>query len=218
MNDLPKWPQLVVTGVSVSPDRASEIIIRTSNFHFFSNDLEFENRLHAVIDRTFDWSFNSGHRLLDNRARVQSVQEYFSDFLLDLDYLANDRIVSAWIGGSHGWIDWDGTVGCCNYNIGKWPSVTGVELEWEAIAAAFGDLDLCCQLMSGEAGEDNQPVVEYRIKDGGVKLITNPTARLLSNVEYLNPIEQRLNMGEQGCTIEQFEAALQLCVEKHNSR
>jgi hypothetical protein len=90
--------------------------------------------------------------------------------VLQLSYLENARIASSWIGGPHGWCDWDGTIGCANYNIGKWPTVEAVTEDWHAIAAAFPYLNLRAQLVPDE-GEAESAVVEWQISNGAVSTV-----------------------------------------------
>ena len=146
-------------------------------------------------------------------ADYESVRQVKRELrILDLEYCNNYRIASSWIGGPHGWVNWDGAVGCTSYNIGKWPSASTVLGEWKKIAQAFPYLDLTCQLWSGEVGEEGaKPVIQFRVKNGKVTThrpkapIAAPddsaadtfVARLLSTGD-----------GERGCTIEQLTEAV----------
>ena len=56
---------------------------------------------------------------------------------IELEYLSNHRIVSSWIGGPHGWCNWEGNIGCNNYNIGKHPSCKEVYNEWIKMSATI---------------------------------------------------------------------------------
>jgi hypothetical protein len=218
---LPKWPALIVKGKKVTEDQAKEIIIRTDDFYFSSNDHEFSKQLYEFIynvkgegsmahcslhdcfkkeDGTNDWDkANEAERKIRNDLK-----------LLDLSYLHNSQIVSSWIGGPHGWCNWNGYIGTNNYNIGKWPSVEEVYNDWVKIAQAFPFLDLRSQLLSGETGEDNSyPLIEYIIKDGKVEM--TKTEEILDypnfNIEAscMNIV---FNMKrERGCTIESFKEA-----------
>lgn len=208
--DLPKWPGLIVKGDPLTQEQTFEIMLRTSDFWLMSNNKEWENQLYAVIDNRLGYQFegdNSDRKI----KRVQSLEKDLST--LNLNYLQNDRIVSSWVGGPHGWLNWDGTVGCCNYNIGKWPSSDDVLKEWETIAEAFPYLNLQCQLTSEEDSDKNrEPLIEYTVKDG--KVVTSiPTTKLVSNVPYTASVEYLIaNMGvierEQGCTLEFFRQVL----------
>jgi hypothetical protein len=134
-------------------------------------------------------------------------------------------IMSSWIGGPHGWIDWEGNIGCNLYNIGKWPAMIDVEWEWNSIAKAFPFLKLRAQLFSGEISEEGiTPLVEYVVADGAVRCM-EPTACLPLPTQ--EEIDQHLsaNVGalfarkkgrERGCTLETFAQAFQYVIDKYN--
>lgn len=183
---LPKWPAIVVKGKPVTEDQAKEIIIRTDSFYFGCNDREWEAEINSMIYGIDAGNARNINELDDYLRKKHNIDEkdwtaYYTakdsyskkyGVLEDLNYLHNSRIASSWIGGPHGWCSWNGRIGCSNYNIGKWPSVEDVYNEWVIIAEAFPFLDLKCQLMNCEAGENEEPkpVVEYEIKNGKVKL------------------------------------------------
>ena len=177
---LPKWPALVVAGKRVTEGQAAEILIRTDahvpSFEYGGNDHEGC----AALDRLFGvpdplpWSKNDDtdevktqkFKAIEARwAAIDGLRRRLG--VLEIEYLRNSRIMSAWIGGPHGWCNWNGTIFCNNYNIGKWPHVQGVLKEWETIAAAFPFLSLKAWLYSGETGEDHSvPVVRYDVGGG----------------------------------------------------
>lgn len=180
---LPKWPALVVRGKTVTQDQAKEIIIKTSGFTFICNDKEWESKINKIIYGIEESTFGSLDKKLCEKYGIKendwnSVWDLKSKLesayapIRDLNYLSNSRIASSWIGGPHGWCNWNGKIGCSNYNIGKWPSVEEVYNEWVAIAEEFKFLELKCQLMDSEAGENEspKPVVEFEIKNGKVSL------------------------------------------------
>lgn len=176
---LPKWPGLLVAGEPVTQDQAAEIIIRTTRIgSLFSND----KRWLKVVDEAFgippedwdaDFEYNNQrqNKIEEARERLGIIQVKDEDFSQDLEFLNNHQILSCFIGGPHGWCDWDGNIYTSSYNIGKWPSVQEVKSEWEAIAAAFPFLKLRCQLLSGETCEEGtRPVVEFQVENGEVFL------------------------------------------------
>lgn len=215
--ELPKWPALIVRGKSVTKDQAKEIIIRTDSFEFCSNDREFEGDIHELIYGVRSNWINLTDKLqkelnISKDAAWDLTKEKKVAYgVLDLDYLTNSRIVSSWIGGPKGWCSWDGYIGTNNYNIGKWPSVQAVYNEWVKIAAAFPFLDLKCQLLNAECGEENlAPVVEYVVKDGKVELV-EPTELLDgTNNDMFTNIANIFNnpFRERGCSKEQLKDAL----------
>jgi hypothetical protein len=206
-----KWPALIVMGKKVTPEQAMEILIRTDSWWFSGNDHHLEKQLKEIAglyldkDNCEDW--RTAHDL------DQVVKEAHG--VLDLEYLTNARIVSSWVGGPHGWCDWNGNIFCNNYNIGKWPSVKEVYEEWEKIAAAFPYLDLRCQLMNCETSEDDpQPVVEFVVFGGKVHLV-EPEALMLPPAfdiagAALSVFTLSSGQREFGTTIEQFKKALAL--------
>ena len=222
---LPKWPAFVVVGEPVTPEQAAEIILRTDSLYFSTNDHSWAGQLNAYLYRVSPCtSFSCNEAIcellgLPNGGDFDKAYEYKraiheSVGKIPLNYLNNHQIASSWIGGAHGWCSWNGEIGCSNYNIGKWPSVGDVYDEWERIAKAFPFLELKCQLMNHEAGEDDAfdpgPVVEFRIKNGLVKM-AKPK-------DYL----KHPSFGgwggvfgsERGCSFEQFKSAVELCRAK----
>jgi hypothetical protein len=180
---LPKWPALVVKGKPVTEDQAKEIIVRTDGFCFSCNDREWEKEINEIIYGVRGSTFGDLEKSLKERHNIDEkdwsgyydVKDTYTkkySVLGGLNYITNSRIASSWIGGPHGWCAWNGRIGCSNYNIGKWPSVESVYNEWVIIAEAFPFLELKCQLMDSEAGENEEPkpVVEYEIKNGKVKI------------------------------------------------
>lgn len=159
---LPKWPGMIVEGDTVTPELAAEILIRTdSNLPYFTyagNDTQLGDELNAIFN------VPTRAKLIDYD-KLNKLKDKLK--VLPLYYLTNDRIVSSWVGGPHGWVNWNGTVGSRNYNIGKWPNVDSVLQEWQAIATAFPSLKLTCWLYSKETCElDNTTLVQFDIVSG----------------------------------------------------
>lgn len=211
---LPKWPGLVVVGKKVTPEQAAEIIVRTDSTLLYGpsgNDKQWVRELGAAMGLTVEPG--DGHWFPDWR-EVAKVRESVRG--LDLEYLCNDRISSAYIGGPKGWVGWDGFVGCNTFNVGKWPGCDDIYREWEQIAAAFPFLSLRAQLMSGEQCEDGiRPVIEYRVENGEVAVRDPEGEALLDMQSDLTPatlaglgiMAGPWNQRERGCTIEQFRTA-----------
>jgi hypothetical protein len=210
---LPKWPQLLVVGDQVTPDQAAEIILRTNSIPFHSNDDKWEAWLHQSIGfrkHEADGDFHAWHELL-----LRINQELA---LVECEYLHNCRIASCYFQGPHGWIDWDGNVGCYAFNIGKWPSPTDVFESWSNIAKAFPFLSLRAQLCDREQCEEGgRPVIEYVVAEGKVTACC-PIERLepkFSGVSAsFDAAALQIALGdsrrERGCSEQQFLHALQL--------
>ena len=234
--NLPKWPALVVVGKPVTGEQAAEIIIRTDSMHFSCNEWEFKRQLHAAFYdiEISDRSYGSEERAIKQKLGLdpddRSSWNVYWDHTekvkmetgqIDLEYLNNDQVVSSWFGGPHGWCDWQGRIGCWNYNIGKWPSVETVFREWQRIAKAFPFLDLTCQLMNHEVDCEEYvddipgPVVEFRVKSGRVTM-KEPRSVLQrpSHGDESQFMKVFMRGGERGCTIDQFKRAVDGCRAK----
>ncbi|MEU8151733.1 hypothetical protein [Nonomuraea sp. NPDC048901] len=174
MSDLTKWPRLLVTGENVTREQANEILIRTDGLNPCINDRVWERTVKDLAEefgrpRPYDYS-----RTSDNpeswREHYAADQAWRARMgLLDLHYLRNARIASSWIGGPHGWCDWEGRIGCSNYNIGKWPSVEEVTEDWTAIAEAFPYLALHAQLVTDEG--EGTVAATWAVRDGKAALV-----------------------------------------------
>jgi hypothetical protein len=188
---LPKWPAMVVQGDRVTEVQAAEIIIRTSGLDIWSNDKKLEADLRSVLGLSSELDM---YAIEDRDERLRASRKYWDDVnalrkrygILPVNYLRNSQIVSCFVGGPHGWVNWSGDVFTNTYNIGKWPDVENVADEWAVIAEAFPYLNLTCQLRNGEACEDGTvPVVEFVVKDGHVT-VQPPTATLASAVSSID--------------------------------
>lgn len=160
--DLKKWPALLVSGKAVTREQAIDINFRTGSL-YGTNDKDFESFVAQTMGLE-EYEFGGVRFSDEDNQRLGR---------LELEYLGNHNVMSCYIGGPHGWCSWDGAIFANSYNIGKWPSVTEVQDEWERIAAAFPYLDLTCQLLdmeSGEEGGSDKALVEFRVKDGKVEV------------------------------------------------
>lgn len=216
---LGKWPCLVVVGDPVTPEQAMEILIRTDMLEFITNDKYFNNKCASYFyGRQIDslGSFSDQFRGEDGKVDFHNYWRFkdrTKDAVgqIDLQYLYNSRIMSSWMGGPHGWCDWNGYIGCSNYNIGKWPSVEEVCKEWQAIATAFPYLNIKSQLIADE-GEGNI-AIEFEVKDGKVTVKT-PDSLLKAVEDYdvgeaiKRIVHQGYSEDERGCTYEKFVEAV----------
>jgi hypothetical protein len=202
-----KWPRLIVVGQPVSEAQADEILIRTNGWwYLFSNDKQWERQVYAVAEEFGYPRDVAGDDLRGPRA----VQEWMDRLgMLSLNYLTNSRIVSSYIGGPHGWCDWDGQVGSVGYNIGKWPSDEEVTEDWEAIAAAFPFLDLTAQCIEDEG--EGAPAAQWRMSGGRVDYDPAPSDLLAAPVDDFEGNVQRLisdPFRERGVSVERLRQAL----------
>lgn len=223
---LPKWPGLVIVGDAVTEEQASIINVQTTSLHWDSNDREFERMLNTSLG-------------LGERPRYPDPEQRFLDFferindistelgILRLNYLKNENVLSSYIGGPHGWCDWKGNIGCCSYNVGKWPTGEDVYEEFRLIAEAFPFLTMKAQLLSEEcclALENNAvPLIEYRVSQG-ICNVMKPTKPLLKNdlieeMSYKKLTVRGISFLERGCTLEQYVNAVNLTkksLKKHD--
>lgn len=178
---LPKWPALVVSGKKVTEKQAAEILIRTDgympDYSYAGNDKYYAAEINEIFGLGATGYSDGVEEYRNQYAQTEELRERMG-ILPRLGYLANHQIISSWIGGPHGWCNWNGDIFSNNFNIGKWPSVESVAEEWGAIAEAFPFLELRAQLFKGETGdEDNEPIIEFVVANGKVE-ITEPGTQL----------------------------------------
>jgi len=168
--NLPKWPQMLVKGRSVTPAQAADIIVRTDYFWraegHGGNNHEFDKALCTAVgvvrtdytNASIDWN---------------SVYAEWDTFRNSINYVTTEYVHTSWIScafiaGPHGWCQPDGQLFYTD-NVGKWPSADEVYDDWCKIAAAWPFLDLEVALMSGESCEDStQVLVVFSISKGVV--------------------------------------------------
>ena len=175
--NLPKWPQMLVTGKSVTPEQAKEIIFRTDNFlmdpseYSGGNNREFNARYRkrAKLDTLLV-------KCTTAEGRHYSLPDYEKEDVLHNTlgavatvYVNNDWASCCFAGGPHGWCSPSGDI-YFDDNIGKWPTIAEVESDWCVLAHEFPFLDLHVTLMNGESCEDTVPIINLRVVNGNVTL------------------------------------------------
>ena len=217
--NLPKWPAMVVTGKKVTKEQAMEILIRTCSLSYIcTNDREFKRKLYEYVygvkstgEEYSLYDYFPKDFAAEEKART-SMHERTKNFADELGYLKNSRIVSSWIGGPHGWCDWEGNIFCNTYNIGKHPSDEEVLADWILIAEAFPYLNLECQLFNGETCEENiTPLIQYSVRHGKV-ISFIPT----KSIHPVGDTNFDFNRSERGCTFEQFKTAYYYVTSKYS--
>lgn len=198
MRDLGKWPRLLVRGEPISHTLANEVLLRTNYWEMYTNDREWRRELNRLTGVELDVH---GPEAFEALRRFEAELD-----VLELSYLQNSRIASTWIGGSKGWCDWDGNVGCSTWNVGKWPSAEEVTADWEAIAAAFPFLTLRAQLVPDE-GKAGEPAVEWAVAGGAVTVNEAPTEllRAVDEPTWFSVLEPG---GERGVSLVRLDVAL----------
>lgn len=168
---LPKWTQMIVTGAAVSEEQALEIIRRTDSFFQYQsgNNHDFiEKAVHITRLPQISMGLD-GKAIQRYLAKKEEWREKWG--LIETEYVTNSWVSCCYVGGPHGWCHPDGSIGYCD-NVGKWPSVEEVHIEWTMLAKEFPFLELEVTLMSGEAEEDFiEPVVSMLIRNGMVELV-----------------------------------------------
>lgn len=199
MIDLTKWPRLIVAGDPVTREQANDILIRTNDRYLFTNDSAWEQAVAGV------YGIAMGKYGLD----WQSAKTVFDQLrVLDLHYLNNSRVMSAWIGGPHGWCDWDGRIGCNTHNIGKWPTVEEVQEDLDAIAGAWSFLRMQVQLVTDEG--EGELAATWVVQDGAATFVEPgkrlPTADLTEGQVLDRLLTGRLS--ERGVSLERLREAV----------
>lgn len=164
---LPKWPWMQVRGVSVTVAQAEEIIRRTDEGLRSPsyNDRKFMLRLWESFGKPPWWHVFAGYADFDTWDRWAERWGF-----VETEYVHNNWMSCAYIGGPHGWCHPDGTIRT-DHNVGKWPSVREVLVDWQTIAREFPFLDLTATLMSAECGEpDASPLCTIVVKGGAATL------------------------------------------------
>jgi hypothetical protein len=169
--ELPKWSGLLVVGDSITPEQAGEIIVRTSDWYSLFNlngEKHLLNEVKKIYRETLPIEELISEVIFNENVFYQKIDH------LSLSYLDNDRIDSSWIGGLKGWCDWDGTIFCNNYNIGKYPNVIDVIDDLKDIIKAFPYLEFKLQLLSHEASIEEyinevKPLVSLEVNKGQIK-------------------------------------------------
>ena len=177
---LPKWPQMLVKGTSVTVEQAKEIIFATdtalnSIWSCGTNDKEFEDWfLEATGYNQLRCEYELGTLMTEaerhRRSRIFYAREQaFMDRagFLRTEYVYNSWASSCFVNGPAGWCHPDGTISFI-YNVGKWPDVETVYNEWSQIAQRWPFLDLWVTLMNDECCEDGHPVVTFHVHGGEV--------------------------------------------------
>lgn len=208
MSELTKWPRLLVVGDPITRQQASEVLLRTTDWLTYSLGYGNDGRWARVVD---GMAAAYGKPARDHDApRPQGFGLDFAVWqeekgILDLGYLHNEMINSSWVGGPHGWCDWDGNIGASTWNIGKWPSTEEVTSDWEDIARAFPFLNLHAQLI-GDEGE-GALVGTWAVR-GGLAALVEPVGLIAEPTDHA-PIEWWLTGSGRGVTVERLREAME---------
>jgi len=179
----PTWPGLLVVGDKISEEQAAEILLKTQNW-FLLDSISQESLLYKELKKIYVSSFPEEDRISDILMDFDIIEQKIQQ--LEVNYLSNDRIYSSWIGGLHGWCDWDGNIFCNNYNVGKWPSIEYIEDELVLVASSFPFLNFTLQLLSEEihSEENSYPIYTCEVKNGYAKEIDTNNFICSTSTDY----------------------------------
>ncbi len=187
-----------VTGKTVTPEQAKEILFRTDSSLAFPSEYSFGNdrRFRDRCIKLFGWdrliAFGEKVRAasnLDGAAREKALAQLLPDGVssdwdigqlwanemgyISTSYVKNDWLASAYIGGPHGWMSPAGNVHHDGHNWGKWPSVEEIVEDWKKLLEAFPYIETVTTLYSGEQCEDHSvPVCTITVGKGQVVVHT----------------------------------------------
>ena len=217
-----KWPQMIVTGVTVQPEQALNIILRTDTFFrsaYGGNNHEFNKLTSKRFRHPDKWDcFHDKSNVKGYYRQSSDAESEYQQILgcIYLDYVHNDWASCAFIGGPHGFMNPDGKVAYLD-NIGKWPDVGDVYKDWQFIAHAFPYLDIGVTLMSQERSSDipGEPVVSFALKNGKVCIVDPKEVDVHESHQQSNP-RSEISWGnafgslsrEQGLSNQQLDAMI----------
>lgn len=150
-----KWCKILVVGDPLTREQTNEVLLRTNN-SWTGQDDYWNDELAAIAGIELDQ-----YGYPDWQQYRQATRELG---LLNLEYMGNSRIVTSYIGGPHGWVDWRGRVHANSYNVGKNPSEAEIGDELAAIAKEFRYLRMIVQVLTGEDGRE--VAAQWRVADG----------------------------------------------------
>lgn len=172
---LPKWPQMLVWGKSVTLEQAKDIILRTDRF--FSEVTNFPDGGNRSWIEWAQGELGFRHLVLSDlpaaRRLAAAAEEALQSELgvVRTLYVHNTWASSSFGMGPYGWCHPDGTI-WYEYNVGKDPGVRCLFEEWQRLAEAFPYLDLTVTFFDGERLDaTREPVVSFQVKDGEVTLL-----------------------------------------------
>lgn len=171
---LPKWPQMIVTGESITQEQAKEIIRRTDYFlhgGHGGNDRVWNKRAIKLLKMPHGFDMDPDQpKIEDYSAHFEECDTWRDNWgCINLEYLSVGWLSAAALQGPHGWIHPTGMIGYVD-NIGKHPYCETVFEEWAVIAHEFPFLKIGMTLMDRECCEDGErKVISMMISDGTVK-------------------------------------------------
>jgi hypothetical protein len=168
---LPSWVGLLVIGKTLNKKQTYQVITQTDNFQFEDTPY-YKTIYNREYHKTQIFSYEN----------YLEQKKYLKDKFnkLDLNFLNNERFISSFIYGEHGWLNWNGQIKTNYYNIGKNPQSKEIYNEWLLIAQAFPFLNLTCQILDDEISvKYAKPILQFEINNGNIDII-KPTKKIIS--------------------------------------
>ena len=224
---LPQWTGLLIEGKPVTREQAGEIILRTSRFsHLTCSDRQWNKEISKILDLASDHHQRSDFTR-DSFGGVESGDSQCGHLdslnkrlgVLNLRVLdVNHHMIASMYGlGPHGWIGWDGEVGCHGFNLHAWPVMTEVAIDLSRIAKEWPFLEFRCQLVDRSEGHGfHEPLVEFSVSQGKVKLVTSVSLLETSRSGFVYDKPLGLPIPERGCTRAQLTHALKITRKRVN--
>lgn len=187
-----KYPTVVVTGKNITPEQATEVLIRTFDpqcidTHVFGGDArEVYRALGATVrDLTPDeahWLKNESKGVYLTNLSQDIVEVYQQYNPLDIQYLVTRSLYNMF-DNYGGWLGWDGKVGVSYAPVPcRYPTHEDIEYELNLLGEAFPYLDLrfmfvttnyeICDAKPGDECMGGLVEALYSLKNGEVKNIS----------------------------------------------
>jgi hypothetical protein len=184
--NLGKWPMFLSSGKSLTLEQTYEIILRTTNFNYLDNNPNEYIQSNVLLSRLGLPEIEC-HGRIDDWVVLKDFYDAIGSIESSLEYLLNHQFYSSYVGGRHGWIDWNGNIHSNDMSVGKYPDLRNLWIECKAIATAFPFLDCTFQFIPERNGYEDEsgtlikePIAQYRLLNGKVtfklvdKTIINP--------------------------------------------
>lgn len=215
---LPKWPTCYINGKRINPAQADMVIRRIDAFFqsrgmYEGNLKEWNARVREIcrIPKEADFQDEQGANGFSawwNACNVWA-EKWGVLQLSDDNYLSTRRISTSYVGGAHGWLDYDGEIYWCQ-TIGKYPSAKEIYEELTVLAGAFQFLDLGVTLYSEESGNPSphDAVISYQVREGEVTVVDPKTRNVHEQYGFAHPVKVReseqqmiMNLFDRRCEI-----------------
>jgi len=198
-----KWCPILIRGRKVSTNVVREVLIRTMPY-FSTNDRDWLEEVCGASDiEITEYGTTDPQGWFEFEKSISHME---------LEYLRNSQIMSSYIYGPNGWMNWDGSIGYRHHqNIGKWPETSAVLKEASRLAKMWPMLDMHIQICNGE--ESVTPLFEIKMYRGKTS-ISEPVVQIgLPKVPLRDDPESFARQftspyRERGCSIGTYKQAL----------